>query len=254
MFEQIVLGVIQGIGEWLPVSSSGLLVLAQTRLFEATSLSEMVRIALFLHAGTLLAALVYFRKEIKQIFKPAGKRFRHFLIISTLISGGLGYLLLRTIVVLESNIEFTGKLVTAMIGGFLIVTGLLQIRQDGLGKREIKDLTILDGFLFGLVQGIAVLPGFSRSALTVAVLLFRKVEKISALKISFIGGLPIIFAGNILLNADKLSGGNIYWIGMLTAFFFGLLTIHWLLKLARKVNFGYFVTAFGLITLISSFI
>jgi undecaprenyl-diphosphatase len=254
MFDQIVLGIIQGVGEWLPVSSSGLLVLAQSRLFEVTSLSEMVRIALFLHAGTLLAALVYFWKEIKHIFKPAGKNFRKFLIISTLISGGLGYLLLKTIVVLESNIELTGKWITGLVGLFLVITGLLQIKQEEQGERNDKDLGILDSVIFGIAQGIAVLPGFSRSALTVAVLLFRKVEKISALKISFIGGLPIIFAGNILLNADKLLTGNIYWPGMLTAFFFGLLTIHWLLKLARKVNFGYFVTVFGLITLVSSLI
>ncbi len=254
MVKQVLLGVIQGVGEWLPVSSSGLLVLAQTKLFQEATLSEMVRVALFLHAGTLLAALIYFRREISQIFKPTGKQLRQFLIAASLISGGLGYLLLKTIVVLESNIEFTGKLVTALIGGFLIVTGLLQIRQNDLGKREIKDLTIFDGLLFGLAQGIAVLPGFSRSALTVAVLLFRKFEKLTALKVSFIGGLPIIFAGNILLNADKLASGNIYWLGMVTAFLFGLVTIHWLLKLAKKINFGYFVTAFGLITLISSFI
>ncbi len=252
MFQQIVLGFIQGIGEWLPVSSSGLLVLVQTKFFGQTELAGMIKLALFLHLGTFLAAVIYFRREIIDLFCKKKNYLRKFLIITTFVSGGIGFLLLQLITDLESMTKLTGRIITIAVGLFLIITGVLQIKTDGKGQRVFNDLNHFDAIIFGVVQGLAVLPGFSRSGLTVAVLLLRKVEKFTALKVSFLAGLPIIFAGNILLNADKLSFDNGYSIGMLTAFVFGLLTIHGLLKLAKKINFGYFVTAFGLITLISS--
>lgn len=254
MVEQIILGFIQGVGEWLPVSSSGLLTLVQTKFFGQTSLSVMIRLALFLHIGTFLAAVVYFRKEILSLLKPEYKKLRNFLIISTLVSGTVGFGLLKTIVGLEENLEFTGKLVTGLIGAFLIITGIMQIKTDGQGRRNIKEVNHVDALLLGLAQGLAVLPGFSRSGLTVVILLFRKFDKYTALKVSFLAGLPIIFAGNIILNIDKFNLNNGYLIGMFFAFIFGLLTIHGLLKLARKINFGYFVMAFGLITLAFSLI
>lgn len=254
MLRQFFLGVIQGVAEWLPVSSSGLLVLAQTRLFGQTDLSGMVKFSLFLHAGTFLAAVIYFRREIVDLFQLDKSPLRRFLVIATLVSGGLGFLFFQFLTNLESLTKLTAKLISVGIGILLVVTGALQIRTDGGGQRRVNDLNPLDALLFGLAQGLAVLPGFSRSGLTVAVLLFRKIEKYTALKVSFLGGLPIIFAGNILLNVDKFNWDNGYLIGMIIALIFGLLTIHTLLKLAKKVNFGYFVTAFGLITLIFSFI
>ncbi len=254
MFKQVVLGIIQGIGEWLPVSSSGLLVLGQTYLFGQTDLSAMVKTALFLHVGTFLAAIVYFRREIISLAKLENKKLVHFLLISTLISGGLGFLLLKTIVSLESSFEITGKFITGLVASLLIITGILQIRNDNPSHRDLKNLNYLDALIFGLVQGLAVLPGFSRSGLTVAVLIFRKIEKVTALKLSFLAGLPIIFAGNILLNIDKFGLNNGYLVGVIVSFIFGLATIHGLLKLVKKINLGYFVTAFGLITLIFSIV
>jgi undecaprenyl-diphosphatase len=254
MIEQIVLGIVQGVAEWLPVSSSGLLVLVQTQLFGQAGLAEMIKLALFLHLGTFLAALIYFRKDILNLFRQKESQLRNFLIVSTLVSGGLGFLLLQLIADLESMTKLTGSLITAIVGIFLIITGVLQIKTDGKGKKVFNDLNYLDAGIFGVVQGLAVLPGFSRSGLTIAVLLLRGVDKITALKASFLAGLPIIFAGNILLNINKFSLDNGYLIGMAAAFIFGILTIHGFLKLAKKINFGYFVTAFGVITLISSLV
>ncbi len=252
MIQQFVLGFIQGVGEWLPVSSSGLLVLAQTQLFGQTGLPEMMRIALFLHFGTFLAAVIYFRLEIIDLFRKSGNKLRRFLTVTTFISGGLGFGLLQLVTNLESTTVLPGKLITVAVGIFLIITGVLQIKTDGRGKRVFNDLNHLDAVIFGVVQGLAVLPGFSRSGLTVAVLLLRGVDKLTALKVSFLGGLPIILAGNILLNINKFSLDYGYFGGMVTAFAFGIMTIHGLIKLAQKINFGYFVTAFGLITIISS--
>ena len=106
MNEAIILGAIQGIAEWLPVSSEGMVVLARTVFFEPASFSELIAMALWLHVGTFFAALVYFWKDVVVLvkalfgFKRSTKETKlllQFLIISTLISGGIGFVLLKAL-------------------------------------------------------------------------------------------------------------------------------------------------------------
>lgn len=250
--ESIILGAVQGVAEWLPVSSSGLLVLVQTQFWPQTTLSQMIEYALFLHAGTLLAAVVYFYKDIREIIFKKTQVLKT-LIISTLISGGLGFLLLQLLKQVEQQIALTGKIVTALVGLLLIFTGIFQIKDGNPGTKDIQSAKLQDGFLLGLVQALTVFPGFSRSGLTVGLLLHLGFEKVAALKLSFLAGMPIIFAGNILLNLNKIKSFSFNW-GLVVSFLIGLGTIHFLFKMAKKINFGYFVTFFGIITFIFSLI
>lgn len=252
MLETVILAAVQGIGEWLPISSSGLLVLVQTWFWPQTPLSQMIEYALFLHAGTLLAAAVYFYKDIKEIVFKKAKVLKT-LVITTLISGGLGFLLLQALKQVEQEISLTGKIVTALVGLFLIVTGIIQIKDGNHGTRKMEQARVKDGVLLGLIQALTVLPGFSRSGLTICLLLNLGFEKVEALKLSFLAGMPIIFAGNILLNLNELTSLDFGW-GLIVSFVVGIASISFLFKLAKKINFGYFVTFFGLLTLISSFI
>jgi len=105
-----------------------------------------------------------------------------------------------------------------------------------------------------VVQGFAALPGLSRSGLTVSTLLFRKVNEKDSLKLSFLLSLPIVLGGNILLNSEYFNFSLDSLISLSASFLFGLLTIHYLLKLAKKINFGWFVFAFGALMIIASFI
>jgi len=248
MIEQLVLGIIQGITEWLPVSSEGLLVLTQTHLFGQKDLSDFISQALFLHLGTFLAALVYFRKEILKLSK--NKKLARFLIITTLISGAVGFLFLQLIKGIESQVEITGKAATLLVGLLLLITGGLQIKSKNQGKKTQKQLTTADGVVLGFVQGLAALPGLSRSGSTVAILLLLGFSKTESLKLSFLMSLPIVFLGNLVLNFSYLSAPAFWW-GLLASFIFGLLTIRLLLKLAQKINFGKFVIFFGALTIIS---
>ena len=106
--------------------------------------------------------------------------------------------------------------------------------------------------LLGLVQGLAVLPGLSRSGITIATLFLRKYSARDALRYSFLASIPIIFVGEIILVSIK---GNTFFnleslVAVVSAFLFGLLAIDVLLKLARKVNFSYFAIVLGIIVVV----
>ncbi|MFH1602227.1 MAG: undecaprenyl-diphosphate phosphatase [Candidatus Shapirobacteria bacterium] len=249
MIEQLVLGTIQGVAEWLPVSSEGLIYLAQAHFFSPLSLTQAVKQALFLHFGTWLAALIYFRQKI--ISLPKNRNLSSFLAFGTLVSGFLGLLILKLIENLESQFLPTGKVFTLIIGLFLIVTGYLQLKSKKEGKKTEKDLTIKTALVLGIAQGLAVFPGLSRSGLTVATFLFLGYSKVDSLRLSFLLSLPLVLIANIFLNFNYLSQG-VYLGGLLFSFVFGYLTIDLLLKIAQKINFGKFVIFFGLLTILAS--
>lgn len=264
MIEHIILGIIQGIAEWLPVSSEGAIILVKTNIFhEAPNYEELIKHALFLHLGTFLAALIYYRKDVGVLcrsivaFKSQTsetKKLFVFLFWTTLISGTIGIIMLKLLTSLADQFEATGKSITLIIGFLLIGTGILELKANAPGYRNISNLSLKDSIITGIAQGLASLPGFSRSGLTMSTLLLLKFDKEHALKLSFLLSLPIVLAGNIVLNADKLVLSLESLCGLLFSFVFGLLTIHLLLKLARSINFGYFMLVFGSITIVSFFI
>ncbi len=265
IFQQLILGVIQGITEWLPISSSGFIILTMTNFFGVTDIGFLIHSALLLHLGTFFAALIYFRKDVGNLFtalfkykyqdENTKKTFK-FLIIATIISGIIGLVLLKTLYSFESQIEFTGKIITGFIGVLLLFTGVIQLKAGKQGLKTQREIKNSDSILLGAVQGISSLPGISRSGITVSTLLLRKFDDTTALKLSFLMSLPIVLLGNIFLNFHDItmvySGSAIY--GLLASFIFGLITIHFLMKLSKKINFGWFVLIFAVLMLASVFI
>lgn len=262
MFENIVIGIIQGVTEWLPISSKSAIILVKNNIFNnSDSLSEVIKFALFLHIGTFLAAIIYLRKDVGRLidscihYKSADKETRNilrFLIISTLISGLIGLGLFKILLNLESVSPITGKVATLAIGSLLLVTAILQLRTRKTGLRQASELTDTDSVILGIAQGLAAIPGFSRSGFTVSALLLRKFNDTEALRLSFLMSLPAVLGGNIVLNLTDLSLSTGNLVSLLFSFVFGLLTIDLLLRFAKKVNFGYFVLFFGIITVAAS--
>jgi undecaprenyl-diphosphatase len=262
---QLILGAIQGITEWLPVSSSGILTILNSNFFGVYNISELIHMALFLHFGTFLAALIYFRKDvfllIKSLFnyKKSGKNTKkvlNFLLLSTLISGFIGLIILKVLTSFENYFEVTGKTITAFVAVLLLFTGFIQIKIKNFGLKKVDELKNRDGILLGFMQGLASLPGISRSGITISTLLLKKFDDTTTLRLSFLMSMPIVLFGNIFLNfLDFTQFVNFAsFIGLLSSFIFGLLTIHLLMKISKKINFGWFILIFAFIMLCSLFL
>lgn len=264
MIESLIIGAVQGIAEWLPVSSEGIIFLMKANFFASSeTLSEAIHYSLFLHFGTFLAALVYFRKKVwyllKKLFqykkaKEEDKKLLNFLMLGTLVSGVLGIIFLEIIEKVTVDISAIAQIITIIIAIMLFITAYLQLRVKNSGYKEEKDLRYFDGIMIGIVQAFAALPGLSRSGLTVSALLMSKFNKQSALQLSFLLSLPLVLAGNIVLNLDKFRFDLNSLLALLASFVFGWLTIKYLLKLAQKINFGYFVLFFAIVTLLAALI
>lgn len=261
MFESFILGAVQGVAEWLPISSEAAVVLTQIHVFGEASVSGALELALFLHLGTFFAALVYFRKDVLHLLRSLihyrssdekTKTFLTFLIYTTVISGLLAALLVKAVERAEETFATLGTGATIFIGCALLVTALLLYKAKERGERERGDVNIVDTFMLGAMQGLAVIPGISRSGSTVALLLLRKIKEEEALKISFLMSLPLVLAGSIALNLSGFALHTEALMGLLGAFLFGLLTIHALMKIARRLNFAHFVLFFALLTFIAA--
>lgn len=263
IFIQVILGIIQGIVEWLPFSSEGVLLLANTYFFEEINMEVFIRQALFLHLGTLFAAIIYFRRDLKELFHGL-KHYKHtdigtkrtlkFLLIATIISGFVGLAFLQLLNFIDTKPIFTSKIITFGVGALLMITGFLQLKARSAGTRTIFHLNNLDSIFLGFMQGLAALPGLSRSGLTISSLLFRNINDTTALRLSFIMSIPIVLIGNIILNFKDFQFMSEMFIGLLFAFIFGLATIHLLMKLAQKIRFGWFVIIIATMTLAASFL
>lgn len=263
MLESIILGVVQGVFEWLPVSSEGLLVLIQTQFFGGASLTEAIRIALFLHLGTFLAAFIYFFDEVEHLirglcnYKKINKERRavlNFYIIATLVSGVVGLILKGVLVELEQVFIVSADIIVVVVALLLFVTAYLQLRKKTMTFREETEVNNADAIVTGAVQGLSALPGVSRSGSTTAILLIQRFHEMDALKMSFVLSLPIVLAGNIVFNLHSFFFSIESLVGFVVSFIFGWITIDALLKLARKMNFGWFVLVFAVLLIVSLFI
>jgi|ERR1035437_5998535 undecaprenyl-diphosphatase len=259
LIQSIVLGIIQGITEWLPISSKAMMSVVMVSFYNM-SLTEAVYYAIWLHIGSLFAVALFYRSDIIKLFAnlptyvrdvrhPSGyNRLTTFLIIATFATALIGAPLL---VFGLTKLQLTGSYAIAFIGALLIGTGLLQLHaRQRVGTRN-RSLSPMDAIIAGILQGVAILPGFSRSGLTVSALL-RRYSAEDALNLSFLMYIPAVIGAEIGLSLIK-SGSyfTVYaLIAIVIAFCFSLLTISTLLKVAERINFGYFCILLGCLALV----
>ena len=265
MFESALLGILQGIIEWLPVSSEGFVALARVHLFQSSlSVTDLVGYALFLHMGTFLAALIHFRRRVLELLKALfryknaeqeDRSILRFLILSSAVSGVFGFLLLWALEGIEQQISLAGKGATLLIGLLLLLTALIQFGKSSASEqRTASQLNLSDSLILGAAQGLAILPGISRSGFTISSLLLRGIQETHALVLSFLMSLPAVLGANILLNLERFALSLENFIGLAFSFLFGLLSIRLLLTIASKLDFSWFALVFGLLTIAAALI
>jgi len=193
MFESILLGLAQGVLEWLPVSSEGVVV-ALMSAFSGTSTTTAIRYALWLHIGTCICAVIVFRYRLYDLLlqlwlvkSPLRNAEIRFLFIATITSFSIGAVILLTI---EVMLKQVGVFAMAAVGACMVVTGILQLKRRSNIRRKITHLTITDAIIVGLAQGLAVVPGFSRSGFTVAALVWRGYGFKDCLELSMLMSIP----------------------------------------------------------------
>lgn len=253
------IAVLQGLLEWLPISSEGQIALVMLHVFNITDLSTILSLIIWLHLGTAFSALIKYRVEYFRVLFPktAEKKaefsyLRKFLVIVTLATGITAVPLYLFLIELFNPIY--GDIISIMIGLFLIVTGIILYFFRNIREyRPATDLSLKEMILLGLIQGLSILPGISRSGTTVATLLGRKIEQENSLKYSFLLSVPVVlgaFIFDLLISGvPELPGISVYMLILMigVVFVFGLLSMDVLLAVAKKVNFAYFCVIIGVI-------
>jgi undecaprenyl-diphosphatase len=244
ILEAIILGIIQGLTEFLPVSSSGHLELAKAILGDTSVPEESLTFTVVLHFATALSTLVIFRKEIVEIFKGLFQfqwndefKFSLKIIISMFPAVIVGLLF-------EEELEsfFGGKIL--LVGCMLLLTALLLLLADK-AKNTKKEVSFSNAVLIGISQAIAMLPVISRSGATISTSVLLGVDRTRAAKFSFLMVVPLIFGkiGKDLLSGDlNFQSSEMIPIsaGFIAAFLAGLLACKWMISLVKKSKLSYF--------------
>lgn len=267
-FSSFLMGLVQGLAEFLPISSSGHLAIAQNLLGMETEVPVFFDV--LLHLGTLLAVFVAYWKDICEIvvelFRgirdiahhttpkqvPPARRMILLIIVATLP--------LVAVLPIHEKVQALGDNMV-FVGAALVVTGFLLFACDLVrkGRKTAKNATLLDALVVGVGQAIATMPGISRSGMTITAGCFCGYERSFAVRFSFLMSIPAILGANVLSLVDAFKGGIIwaevpmYMVGVITAAVVGYACIRLLKLIAQKGRFGafsYYCWAVGLLTLL----
>ena len=252
--EAIILGIVQGLTEFLPVSSDGHLELAKWILGNKDSAADSFLMTVILHFGTAFAIVWVFRKSILQILKtihkPEGRKFLLLILISMIpaVIVGLGF---------ESQMTalFSQKIILVAI--FLMINGIVLVVSDYL-PNTFKPITPLKALIMGIAQAIAILPGISRSGSTITTSVALGIDRNEAAHFSFLMVVPLIF-GKIAkdLMDGTINNSNPHALpllaGFIVSFLVGVMACKWMIAIVKKAKlsfFGFYCILIGIIAII----
>jgi len=260
IIDAIILGIIQGLTEFLPVSSSGHLEIAK-ELLSISEQEQNLLMTIVLHAATALSTIIIFRKDITTIIAGLFQfkwneeaQFSVKIILSMIPAAIVGLFF-------EDEIEslFGGQIV--LVGSMLLLTGLLLFLADKAKKTD-KKVSILNSILIGISQAIAILPGISRSGATISTSVLLGVDRERAARFSFLMVVPLILGkmAKDMLNGDLTTDStNILPLvfGFIAAFITGLVACKWMIRLVKNSQlkyFAYYCFAVGIISIVAKLV
>ncbi len=243
LIRALILGLIQGLTEFLPVSSSGHLELAKFFLGDTSVAEESLLMTVVLHSATALATLVVFRKDVAEIIRGL-LQFRYNeetafslkIVLSMIPAALIG-------IFFDDLLSALFDRQIALVALMLLVTGLLLFLADR-AKSSDRAVSYRDAFIIGVAQAIAILPGISRSGATIATSVLLGIDREKAARFSFLMVVPLIFGkmAKDTLDGDLSQTHN--WtalaIGFVAAFFTGILACTWMIKLVKQSRLTYF--------------
>lgn len=242
--EAVFLGLIQGLTEFLPVSSSGHLELAKFFLGDTSLAEDSMMMTVLVHFATALSTIIVFWKDIllllKGIFKPGmneEKRFTLNILVSTIPAAAVGLLF-------EAQIESLFTKMIVFVSLMLIITGILLLFADR-AKDTNRVVNLKSAIMIGAAQAIAILPGISRSGATISTSVLLGIDRTKAARFSFLMVVPLIFGKIILdvLSGDLQSNSLNYpslVAGFVTALVTGFLACKWMILLVKNSKLRYF--------------
>ena len=252
-WQAIILGIVQGITEFLPISSSGHLVITPFLLGWSIPEHYIFPFDVLVQMGTLLAVIIYFWKYLMRIFiaviggliekKPFGTQDAKlgWLIVLSTIPAVLGGLFLKD----QVEAAFQSIQITAI---FLLITALLLWISEKYSTqvKNMENISTLDAFIIGCFQVLAIFPGLSRSGSTIAGGILRKLKREEAAKFSFLMSIPVMLGAGVLSINDLFKMPDlsqflpILLVGFITSALVGFASIHWLLKFLNKHKLSVF--------------
>lgn len=273
IIESIILGIIQGLTEWLPISSSGHLAIAQHFMDDVPLVFDIM-----LHLGTIIVLAYYFRKDLTRVRKGLflvlgglrkGKGFTEmmresndaklaiFIGIGIVPTAGIGIFLDWSNII---DIMYDSLLI---VGTCLLLTGMILILTARVrGRRNLTKMGAKDAWLIGFAQGIAILPGISRSGSTIGVGLLRGVDAETAGRVSFLLAIPSVVGATLMYIPDLLDGSHavdlpVFLVGTLVAMVVGYAALALLMRILKGKgfhNFAYYCWAVGILVLVAAFL
>ncbi|MBT8221321.1 MAG: undecaprenyl-diphosphate phosphatase [Bacteroidia bacterium] len=240
----VILGIVQGLTEFLPVSSSGHIEIAKYFFGTDLGAEESILLTVVLHFGTAMSTVVVFWKDIGKLLRGLFEfknnehsRFTLAIIISMIPATAAALLM-------ESQIEmmFSGEII--LVAYMLIVTGLLLILADKTKPTATK-VTNNNAFLVGIAQALAIAPGISRSGATIATSVILNIDREQAARFSFLMVVPLIVGKMILdLSSGSIADSETGWLalvlGFFVAFITGMLACKWMIILVKNAKLRYF--------------
>ena len=244
LFESLILGIIQGLTEFLPVSSSGHLEIFKEIFSSDYQPKESLLITITLHAATAMSTFFYFRKDIGFIFKEllrfekSESLYFALKIILSMIPAVIVGLFFEDFIASLFDINLL------LVGFMLLITAFLLFQADRIGKNN-KPLNYRSALLIGVIQAIAILPGISRSGATIALAVLLGIDRERAARFSFLMVIPLIFGSmaKSLLEIDSVTQSPDYLpllVGFIAAFITGIFACKWMIALVKKSQLKYF--------------